>query len=202
MRIWGRLQVDLHFYLRAIAGWFIMIMVWVYMVWFWTWGKGSGMFHETPCGTVVFLFARVPPERFKAISILLTIHSFGILIILVSFVPNGYRYIRQTQQARNRAITTISKTSSARQRTSGKYGWGYILNTTFSILGFVLSIAGTELALRWNKIKDVYFANTTGQLIPLILGLCGSIRVVYLVAKKLYVSLQQFFGLASSPVMI
>lgn len=119
----------------------------------------------------------------------------------MSFVPNGYRYIRQTPMARNRAVTTIYKTSSAQQRTRGKYGWGYILNTTFCVLGFVTSITGTELALRWNKIEDVYFANTTGQLIPLILGLCGAIRVVYLVAKKLYVSLQQFFGRASSTAM-
>ena len=58
---------------------------------------------------------------------------------------------------------------------------------------------GTELTLRWNKIDDVNFAKTTGQLIPLILGLFGAIRVVYLTAKKLYVSLQQFSGLASSP---
>jgi hypothetical protein len=171
------------------------------MVWFWIRAKGSGMFHETPCGTVVFFYAQVPPERFKAFSIVFTIISFGFLIILVSFIPNGYRYIRQTLRARNRAVTTISKTNSARQRTRGKYGWGYILNTTASILGFVMSITGTELTLRWNKIEDVYLANTTGQLIPLILGLCGAIRVVYLVAKKLYVSLQQFFGLAFSPAM-
>jgi len=174
-------------------------MMWVYMVWFWIRGKGSGMFHETPCGTVVFLYARFPPERFKAISIVFTIGSFSFLIILVSFVPNGYRYIRQTLKARNRTITTISKTSSARQRTRGKYGWGYIINTTGCILGFVLSITGTELALRWNKIEDVYFANTTGQLIPLILGLCGAIRVVYLVAKKFYVSLYLFSGLLPLP---
>jgi hypothetical protein len=44
----GRLQVDLHFCLRAIAGWFISVMTGVYMVWFWIRGKGSGMFHETP----------------------------------------------------------------------------------------------------------------------------------------------------------
>jgi hypothetical protein len=171
------------------------------MVWFWIRGKGSGMFYETPCGTVVFLFARVSPERFKTISVLFTIHLFGILIILVSFVPNRYRYIRQTLKARNRTVTTISKTSSALQRARGKYGWGYILNTAACILGFVLSITGTELALRWNKIEDIYSANTTGQLIPLILELFGAIRVVYLIAKRLYVSLQQFFGLASSPAV-
>jgi hypothetical protein len=193
--------VDLHFYLRAIAGWFISIMMWVYMVWFWIRGKGSGMFRETSCGTVVFLYARIPPERFKAISIVFTIFSFVFLIILVSFVPSGYRYLRQTLKARNRAVTTISKTSSARQRTRGEYGLGYILNTTGCILGFVLSITGTELALRWNHIKGVYFADTTGQLIPVILGLVGAIRVVYLVAKKLYVSLRQFFRLASFPAM-
>jgi hypothetical protein len=163
------------------------------MVWFWIRGKGSGMFHEAPCGTVVFVYGRVPPKGFKAISIVFTIFSFIFLIILVSFVPNGYRYIRQTLKARNRAVTTISKTSSALQRARGKYGWGYILNTTACILGLVLSIAGTELTLYWNKIEGVYSANTTGQLIPLILGLFGAIRVIYLVVKKLYVSLQQIF---------
>jgi hypothetical protein len=194
--------VDLHFYLRAIFGWFISIMVWVYMLWFWIWGKSSGMFIEPPCGTVVFIYARVPPERFKAISIVFTSASFIILIILVSFVPHACRYIRQTWNARNSAVTTVSRTSSARQRTRGYYGWGYIINTTSCILGFVFAITGTELALRWNKITNVYFADTTGQLIPLILGLCGAVRVVYLVAKKLYVSLQQFLGLDSSPAML
>jgi len=190
--------MDLHFYLRAIAGWFIMIITCMYMVWFWIWGKRSGMFHETPCGIVVFLYAPVPPERFRVISIFFTIHSFVILIVMVSLVPNGYRYIRHALKAKSRAVTAISKTSSARQRTHGKYGWGYIFNTTICIFGFVTSIMGTELTLRWNKIEDVNFANTTGQLIPLILGLCGAIRVVYLTVKKLYVSLQQFSGLASS----
>jgi hypothetical protein len=64
-----------------------------------------------------------------------------------------------------------------------------------------VSVTEMELALRWNKIEDVYSANTTEQLIPLVLGLYGAIRAVYLVAKS-YVSLLQLFVLSSLPAML
>lgn len=42
---------------------------------------------------------------------------------------------------------------------------------------FVYSITAIELTLRWNKIDGVYDVRSTGQLIPLIIGLTGMVKL-------------------------
>lgn len=48
-----------------------------------------------------------------------------------------------------------------------------------NILELVYSIVGIELTIRWNSIRDVYSINTTGQLIPFVIGLVGLVEIIY-----------------------
>jgi hypothetical protein len=43
----------------------------------------------------------------------------------------------------------------------------------------IYSVVGIELTLYWNSINGVYTINTTGQLIPFVIGLLGLLRVLY-----------------------
>jgi hypothetical protein len=48
-----------------------------------------------------------------------------------------------------------------------------------SVLSLIYSVLGIELTLYWNHIRDVYTINTTGQLIPFVIGLAGLAKVIY-----------------------
>jgi hypothetical protein len=43
----------------------------------------------------------------------------------------------------------------------------------------IWSILGVELTLSWNRVTDVYDVNTTGQIIPLILGMGILVLVIW-----------------------
>jgi hypothetical protein len=48
-----------------------------------------------------------------------------------------------------------------------------------SLFSLVFSIIGIEMTLYWNSISNVYTINTTGQLIPFVIGLVGLAKVIY-----------------------
>jgi hypothetical protein len=48
-----------------------------------------------------------------------------------------------------------------------------------SIFSLAYSVIGIEMTLYWNSITGVYTINTTGQLIPFVIGLAGLAKVVY-----------------------
>ncbi|RTE81890.1 hypothetical protein BHE90_003606 [Fusarium euwallaceae] len=48
------------------------------------------------------------------------------------------------------------------------------------VFSLVYSITGIELTLYWNGVRGVYDVNSTGQLIPLTIGLCGLVQTLYI----------------------
>lgn len=48
----------------------------------------------------------------------------------------------------------------------------------------VWSILAIELTLRWNSVTDVYEVQSTGQLIPLIIGVASSMKMFNMLALK------------------
>jgi len=48
-----------------------------------------------------------------------------------------------------------------------------------SIFSLAYSVIGIEMTLYWNSITGVYTINTTGQLIPFVIGLAGLAEIVY-----------------------
>lgn len=49
---------------------------------------------------------------------------------------------------------------------------------TWSSAVIVYSILAVELTLAWNHVRGVYDVSSTGQLIPLFIGLVGLVRAV------------------------
>ena len=53
-------------------------------------------------------------------------------------------------------------------------------------------IVAVELTLRWNDVKGVHDVGSTGQLLPLIIGISGLGRVGYALVKRAGVGLSQW----------
>lgn len=50
---------------------------------------------------------------------------------------------------------------------------------TINMLSLLWAIAAVELSLYWNQITGVYAINSTGQLIPFIIGIVGLLRLFH-----------------------
>lgn len=53
----------------------------------------------------------------------------------------------------------------------------------------VWSILAIELTIHWNNISDMYALDTTGQYVPLTIGLGGFVRLLYGLLKLWLVSM-------------
>ncbi|KAL4867201.1 hypothetical protein BDV12DRAFT_171715 [Aspergillus spectabilis] len=60
----------------------------------------------------------------------------------------------------------------------------YILPTIIQPISCIYSILAIELMLRWNQVSDVYAANSTGQLIPLVVSVVGFTDILLNIRKK------------------
>lgn len=49
--------------------------------------------------------------------------------------------------------------------------------TATGLASWFLAILAIELTLKWNKVRGIYSVNTTGQYIPLIIGIGSLISV-------------------------
>jgi hypothetical protein len=147
----------------------------LYCAWFWFRGIHGHML-ATPCGSYMFFF-----RKFSVYDPAIT-RFFGALSVLFSvlFVPSAFLYLRlrvgllrRMDEARiRRAVPSHSLVLQVR-------GLFIVLSVILSIITCVYSIIAVELTLSWNSIRDVYTINTTGQLIPFIIGLTGFARCIY-----------------------
>jgi hypothetical protein len=48
-----------------------------------------------------------------------------------------------------------------------------------ALMTLIFSVVGIELTLHWNSISGVYTINSTGQLIPFVIGLLGLLKILY-----------------------
>ena len=75
---------------------------------------------------------------------------------------------------------------------------------TFIACAPIYSILAIELTLKWNNVSNVYTVNSTGQLIPFVIGVAGFLKVFYDIRGKFNVrtctvSLEDF--LKYSPII-
>lgn len=56
--------------------------------------------------------------------------------------------------------------------------WSNILSLLNAIC-IAWAVAATELTLVWNEVSDVYAVSSTGQLIPLIIGIANFAQITY-----------------------
>jgi hypothetical protein len=149
----------------------------LYCSWFWLRGIHGHML-ATPCGSYMFFF-----RKFSVYDPAIT-KFFGALSVFFSilFVPAAFLYLStrvillsMMGEAWKRRISLLWASPVLRV-IRGRF---VVFSVTLSILTCVYSIIAVELTLSWNAIRDVYTIDTTGQLIPFIIGLTGFVRCIY-----------------------
>lgn len=165
----------------------------VYGVWYTF--KGMDEMKHPPCSTYVFFFARVNLYNwFRTFAkIMFTAHAIGFALMIIvgfSFIVIAFWGRADTVTVPEMGLDEIGSNdsgsgcrcspSTASDRTRGgdsKSGSG------FSKLSFsgalLLFITAVELMVRWNHIQGVDSLGSTGQLLPLIIGIGGMFRVIH-----------------------
>ena len=139
----------------AVSGltWFMLnVGFYAYGVWF-TFKGMDGMQH-TPCNTYAFFCARV--NLFNWYRVWLISNCLGAL----------------------RAMTSVAMAINGYILDKEYMGEGERYLQYFFILVYVFFAIGIELSIKWNHISGVNQVNSTGQLLPLVVGTAGSLKVL------------------------
>ncbi|RSM12419.1 hypothetical protein CEP52_002471 [Fusarium oligoseptatum] len=181
---------------RQFVFWCVLTAASVYYIWFWLDGiQGSG-FLKAPegCGTYGFLFAKVSLSNqsvktfFAFCSILVTIGwVWGFAVYCLAVAPCNYPVRNESRLARairylrrfNRSLSQ-SEDLERNARREKVQRIVKVLVPYLRVFSLVYSITGIELTLYWNGVRGVYDVNSTGQLIPLTIGLCGLVQTLYI----------------------
>ncbi|KAI6784030.1 uncharacterized protein J7T54_004576 [Emericellopsis cladophorae] len=176
-----------------------------YAAWFWVCLlRGAEMvFAATPCGTSLFFFARIQDRKgIVVISALMTAVSLATLLfrlaawifrtsvkrwfskrtydmlgaVLVSIV-----YLPITLIA---GITYLVPDTWMLKMFPGSGGREQLMVFLCAFVAFIVSVAGIELLLVWNGISDVYGVGSTGQLIPLTMGLVSLMPILWKLLRR------------------
>ena len=168
----------------------------VYSAWFWIAGKDSSQFLDHECGTSVFFFARIPPHSFNRISKFFAAGSiyycFAVLsllsVLLGSIVVEAWE--RGWPGAIGRVLCKVERAQATEARLRrgdisalAKAPWYHKALVLWFAIGYPISLLysllSIELMLRWNHITDVYSVRSIGQLIPLVIGIGGLLKLGY-----------------------
>lgn len=152
-----------------------------YGVWFTF--KGMDNMKHPPCSTFAFFIVRVNLYGwFRTFwKIMFTLGALMYAAIIIGGVPTlVMRYwqflwapVKQdfaSQDMEDGNPKTVDTTSTS--------------NLTLST-GLILFIIGVEMMVRWNHIEGVDSLGSTGQLLPLIIGVGGMFRVIHCLLKRL-----------------
>ncbi|KAF4468670.1 hypothetical protein FALBO_4435 [Fusarium albosuccineum] len=182
---------------RQFVFWCVLTAASVYCIWFWLWGIQSSGFKRTPrddkCTTYGFLFARVPlydsrvTGFFAACSIFATFGwIWGFVVYCLAVAPSVLPMRNESYLSRVvRFFDRLNRAQSQSKdwhRNPKQEKAERIVQVVIPYLrafSLVYSILGIELTLHWNDVTGVYDVNTTGQLIPFTIGLCGLVQILY-----------------------
>ncbi|RAH59108.1 hypothetical protein BO85DRAFT_261143 [Aspergillus piperis CBS 112811] len=154
----------------------------IYCGWFWLRGIFNN-FHETPCGTHGFLFAKVslfdPSVRrfFAFLSVLLAL-SYTVGPLYLRYVHRILKIIRKLEPKGIGGSAFLSLHDFTPKTTNHIEPTSSMIAAILSASTLIYSILGIELTLYWNSIRGVYSIKTTGQLIPFVIGVTGFIIVL------------------------
>jgi hypothetical protein len=154
----------------------------IYYSWFWLHGIHHNVL-ETTCGTFGFLFTKVSlynPSVYKflaAASIWVAgLFAYSLAYALVLMLSLVLRVPRVVKKAESWFPTPRSVQAIAADGRENHMFW---FTEGISLFSLAYSVIGIEMTLYWNSISDVYTINTTGQLIPFVIGLVGLAKVTY-----------------------
>ncbi|KAJ6058362.1 uncharacterized protein N7446_007945 [Penicillium canescens] len=129
----------------------LLILVYLYMgmtfwnSWFW-FSSQKNVVKPTPCGTVLFLFAKVSGNNLHR-----AVHFYQALSIIGSLY-----------------CTIVGGVILPRDEDTAMLGDKTFL--VVSIFTFIVNVFAIELTLIWNNVSEINTLSTVGQLIPFIIG--------------------------------
>ncbi|UPK89824.1 hypothetical protein LCI18_000759 [Fusarium solani-melongenae] len=160
---------------REISGFSLCGAIAAYYFWFWLRGIHSDSFLPTPCGSYAFIYAKVPLYNRHVTNILsatFALFLYGVISQLVDMLRDLWAYV-----VGRGAPPPADEQRNKLRRWVGEYFEIFApYLRIFALLGSILSI---ELTLYWNGVTDVYSVSTTGQLIPLVIGIFGLAQFPY-----------------------
>jgi hypothetical protein len=170
-----------------------------YSIWFWCRlaVDQTATFVPTPCGTSIFFLARVRSETgIMAVSVIMAVFSTAFLFH--AFV--GWVFKCLFSKKTNEMILSVVMIClfpplviigvvfgmmpdrwTSRFPQDSEEIWRPIV----AACALAVSVTGIELMLVWNDVSDVYSVRSTGQLIPLCVGLIGLLPLLWKLAGKL-----------------
>lgn len=110
---------------RLLLGNVIASIMAVYASWFWIKGRSTDRFVNPPCGTTLFLFARIPPRDFGRVSIFFSVLSVYLTILLpwatyLVFYKRVQFFIRTKLSLRNNGDGSLSSLKARIAKTINK----------------------------------------------------------------------------------
>ncbi|KAH8820627.1 hypothetical protein F5884DRAFT_826984 [Xylogone sp. PMI_703] len=186
---------------QAVTLFLVLAGAAIYCSWFWLHGLFKD-FEETPCGTFGFLFSKVSlynlsvTRFFAFVSISAALgYSWGLWVILSPLVeerlPSSWATVRSITQRlqlrlRKAAVSDAQRakaTSLQNETNQGRFSFEQRLLTVLlvgtNLFAFIYSALGIELTIYWNSIRSMYTIDTTGQLIPFVVGAVGLFGAIY-----------------------
>ena len=143
--------------------------------------KGLDWMTHTDCSHSGFLFAQVdmyawPRALLKAIAITsMVITSALVFRSTLAVLRECFDYVKNWTDSDHDQESTNSGVLP-------KPSW---LAICMMLLGLVLLIITVELSIIWNHINDVYEFGSTGQIFPVVVGIMGSLRLIFIAARGL-----------------
>ncbi|KAJ4218525.1 hypothetical protein NW759_008419 [Fusarium solani] len=166
-----------------------------YFFWFWHRGMRGDNFLATPCGSHAFLFAKVSLSN-RHITRTLSCASAAFVFLAMHRLLLVFRVYKKRPwtdgPARNQLNTTEEgrrmvqdeREEDRKPRWKDSRFYSDLVQWCYRIFSLVYFVLGIELTLYWNGVTDVYSVGTAGQLIPLIIGVCGLAKGVCVSAAE------------------
>ncbi|PWW75579.1 hypothetical protein C7212DRAFT_345521 [Tuber magnatum] len=150
----------------------------------WFWWIGIDNMEPTPCGTKGFAFFEADLwDWFRTANKFISIVFAAIFTVLFGYtVWNfGPEFWRRTPMGRYKKLSAKVEPKSGGEQALQELTSGRMPKWTPALCAIVLivSVLAVECVIAWNQVRDVNDILSTGQLIPLVVGVGGLIQVLY-----------------------
>ncbi|EME41017.1 hypothetical protein DOTSEDRAFT_27599 [Dothistroma septosporum NZE10] len=169
----GILQSSTHIKMTRLSliGYDLLVLGFgVYNIWFWF--KGISILSDPPCTPYAFLFAKVDLHGwFTTFS-----RVFSVVVLICTVLRLSAELASLPYAWSNRGKWLFDPEHRSLKTTRGaQLNWKVALAGQCLALG--IFVAAIECIIDWNHIEDVSTLASTGQLIPLIVGISGFLQV-------------------------
>ncbi|KAF5717588.1 hypothetical protein FMUND_5681 [Fusarium mundagurra] len=153
-----------------------------YCCWFWSRGAQKLQEQHPDCVFVTMLFGRWKIIALRTFGIVMSsIGCFVFLVVAAAYTRRVSVLVAQDGVKTSlRYLIPVTGAPGVATRDS-KPRWQTWLQITVALLAQSNVIAMVELTLRWNPQQDYQTVLAAGQMIPLVIGVSGLVRILYLV---------------------